>query len=126
MSSKRILLRMSSLGLACGLALTAAASINAFAASGKVHITNDMVKDGALKSSANVGGGVWDYGTRVVGLRTKECYSNYYHETNRHSSTAKIGTQSSGKVVADAGKTSYASVRGGLTDVAHAFWDNDA
>ena len=129
MNSKRIFLRMSSLGLVCGLALAATASINTFAASGKVHITNEMVRGSKpiLKTTDNVGGGVWDYGTCVDGNR-KKCWSNYAHPTNRHGSRAICGTDDSTKIVVDPGQTSFASAHSAPWDfdaATHAYWDNE-
>ncbi len=76
----------------------------------------------ALADSANVAGGVWDYGTKVVGLNKKQVYSNYYHSTKTHSSSVTIGTTyvPSGNVAAK--YTSYASATGAWNATTHAYY----
>ena len=129
MNSRRVCLKAVCVGTIGGLMLSVAASINTFAASGSVHLTNDMVRSSKpiLKTTENVGGGVWDYGTCIDGDR-KKCWSNYSHPTNRHGSRARCGTDDSTKIVVDPGQTSFASAHSAPWDFqapTHANWDNE-
>ncbi|GGA49559.1 hypothetical protein GCM10007416_23310 [Kroppenstedtia guangzhouensis] len=120
-----IIKKVSGVTMSLALALTFASVSSANAASGSVDLTDvKSLKSGAVTPfSVNVGGGTWDYGTRLVSFGTKkEVYSNYYHGTKNHGSTAQIGTQSNKSCVRP-GSTSYASARGGLFDSTHAYWN---
>ncbi|WPF66572.1 MULTISPECIES: lactococcin 972 family bacteriocin [unclassified Corynebacterium] len=57
----------------------------------------------ALAAQVNVGGGIWTYGTDGG-----QVYSNYYHPTARHGSTA-VGTITANSGCVNPGLTSYAS-----------------
>ncbi len=111
----------------CGASFALAISMSTpiFAATGSRHITNDMVQNGMLQNTENVGGGVWDYGTCIDGFQ-KKCWSNYLHHENRHSSTASVGAHSNPSGATDPGKTSFATCHGGLDEPTHAYWDNEA
>ncbi|QKG83620.1 hypothetical protein GXN76_03450 [Kroppenstedtia pulmonis] len=111
--------------MSLALALTFASVSSANAASGSVDLTDvaPLKSDAVTPFSENVGGGTWDYGTRLVNFGTqKEVYSNYYHATKNHGSTAQIGTKSNSSCVRPK-STSYASARGGLFDSTRAFWN---
>lgn len=73
--------------------------------------------------AAQVGGGTWDYGTKIVGVNKKQVYSNYYHAKKTHKSSVSIGTTfvSSGWV--SKGKTSYASATGSWKAETHAYYN---
>ena len=73
--------------------------------------------------AANVGGGVWDYGTKVSGVNKKTVYSNYYNGSKTHKSSCSIGTISVSSGWISAGTTSYASATGKWTDETHAYYD---
>ena len=109
--------------------MSAVASVSSFAASGSIHITNDIARNGKplLGSTAYVGGGTWTYGTSVVEYGTKkECYSYYIHPTMYHYSRAKIGQHGdSERVYEMAGEESKATARGGWFDETHAYWGTD-
>lgn len=74
-------------------------------------------------SAAQVAGGTWDYGTKIVGLNKKQVYSNYFHSKKTHKSSVTIGTTyvKSGWVAK--GKTSYASATGSWMAETHAYYD---
>lgn len=73
--------------------------------------------------AANVGGGVWDYGTKISGVNEKTVYSNYYHPSKVHKSSCIIGTTASSSGWVGKGLTSYASATGKWTDQTHAYYD---
>ncbi|MGN0273219.1 MAG: lactococcin 972 family bacteriocin [Chordicoccus sp.] len=73
--------------------------------------------------AANVGGGVWDYGTTIVSPTQKKVYSNYYHPTKKHKSSVSIGTTAATSGWVSKGQTSYASATGKLTAETHAYYD---
>lgn len=62
---------------------------------GSTVLTNSQV----TPFSVEVGGGVWDYGTKLVltssGIK-KKVWSNYWHPTRWHASSVRIGTLYSG------------------------------
>ena len=76
-----------------------------------------------LAASANVSGGIWSYGTSVVGLNQKRVYSNYYHASKTHKSSASIGTRTSTSGWTSAGVTSYASAVGKWGDETHTYYN---
>lgn len=111
------------LTLACALAIGASTGITALATdnatSGGVEISNEQITP---FKSQNVGGGTWDYGTRIVGSK-KEVYSNYFHPSKSHKSSCSIGSNFSDSGWVSAKKTSYSSARGGYSAKTHAYWD---
>ena len=73
-----------------------------------VILSNSII---AMAATVQVDGGTWAYGTNVT-----KCYSNYYHGSRAHNSTAINGNATasySGQVSAK--NTSYASVSKTLT-----------
>lgn len=76
----------------------------------------------ALAATANVGGGVWSYGTTISGVK-KKAYSNYYHGSKTHKSTASVGTNSNTSGWVKAGNTSYASATGAWRTDTHVYYD---
>ena len=64
----------------------------------------------AMAATDNVDGGTWSHGTNLT-----KCYSNYYHGSYYHNSTAINGDATASKDYAYAGDTSYASVSRTLT-----------
>ena len=73
--------------------------------------------------AVSVGGGIWDYGTKVSGLNQKTVWSNYYHPTRMHKSSVTIGTTAASSGWVDKGSTSYASAVGSWSDQTHAYYD---
>lgn len=75
----------------------------------------------------SVGGGTWSYGTTVTTSLQKRVWSNYYHGSRYHTSTAKLGKYGYQPIVdkdtAPAGVWSYASVTGPLVFTGYAYWD---
>ena len=110
--------KFASATLALALAGSFATAPSADAASGGVKITNDQITPFA----EDVGGGTWDYGTRLYDLSTKEAWSNYWHPDKNHGSTAQIGTRVN-RACTIPGNTSYATVRGDIATTARAFWN---
>lgn len=118
-------------GLAAAGALAAPAlssGAQAFAASTPIAGGSTIVPAPALDNAAispnttvNVGGGTWTYGTSM-GFNGNTVYSNYYHPTLYHSSTAIIGSQDNTSY-ADAGQWSYASANGSLFATGYAYWN---
>lgn len=82
-----------------------------------------MLSGTATAMAANVGGGVWDYGTKVSGVNQKTVYSNYYHPERTHKSSVSIGTTAVSSGWVSAGKTSYASATGSWSAETHAYYD---
>lgn len=68
-----------------------------------------------------VGGGTWNYGSRFTLTPPKTCWSNYKHNTRKHSSTAIMG-KANATMVAKAGKWSEATVAGGTSYTCYAQW----
>lgn len=105
------------------LALPAGAMAENNETSGEVDLTdvltNEMVTPFA---NENVGGGNWDYGTRLVLPLNKEVYSNYYHKTKDHGSSCSIGTKHNDSGRVSAGITSYSSATGKVNDKTKANW----
>lgn len=77
----------------------------------------------ALAATANVGGGVWDYGTKVAGINQKKVYSNYYHAKKKHKSSVSIGTLAVSSGWVAKGDTSYASAKGEWDADTHAYYN---
>ena len=87
---------------------------------GSVALTNSMVTPFA---TVQVGGGTWDYGTRIVGLGTKQVWSNYWHPTAVHRSSCRIGTNYNNSGWVPAKYTSYSSAVGSWFNTGYAYWD---
>lgn len=68
--------------------------------------------------SKSVGGGTWSYS-----LEPKTVTSQYYHATNQHGSSVKIGKGQPLRDCAKAGGTSFAKLRGG-SGTRYAYWHN--
>lgn len=82
-----------------------------------------MLSSATSAFAANVGGGVWDYGTKVSGVNEKTVYSNYYHGSKLHKSSCSIGTTAVSSGWVKAGTTSYASATGKWSAQTHAYYD---
>ena len=82
-----------------------------------------MLSSATSVFAANVGGGIWDYGTKVSGINQKTVYSNYYHKDKVHKSSCSIGTTSVSSGWVSKGTTSYASATGGWKAETHAYYD---
>lgn len=82
-----------------------------------------LVGTAASISAENVGGGVWDYGTKISGVNKKTVYSNYFHPTKTHKSSVTIGTHYASSGWVSKCVTSYASATGGWMDTTHAYYD---
>lgn len=72
------------------------------------------------KACIGASGGNWCYGYNLTS-DGKYCYSNYYHPTKDHHSTAKIAGGSN-KAYAFAGQTSYANRTAGAAYTCEAFY----
>ena len=90
---------------------------------GVLMLALTLVAGGAISvCAANVGGGVWDYGTKVSGVNEKTVYSNYYHPSKTHKSSVSIGTTAVTSGWVSAGTTSYASAKGSWNAETHAYY----
>ncbi|MBB4826386.1 hypothetical protein HNO89_003645 [Sporosarcina luteola] len=84
------------------------------------ELTNDMV----TPFSVNVGGGVWDYGTKlIIGIPLKKLvYSNYNHPSKVHSASCSIGTTYNNSGPYPAGSMAPSSAEGKTGDSTRANW----
>lgn len=74
----------------------------------------------AFATVANVGGGTWNYGTSTSGS-TKSTWSNYVHNTKKHSSTAIIADKNV-KVTKEKTVWSNASASANKSYTGYAYW----
>ncbi|MDA1362917.1 lactococcin 972 family bacteriocin [Glycomyces luteolus] len=74
----------------------------------------------------DIGGGTWCQGT-ASGSEwwSTKCISNYYHPTQRHSSTAIIGGDTQ-RGIAEAGQWSYATAEAGSAHTCYTKYNPDA
>lgn len=73
----------------------------------------------------DIGGGTWCQGTASGSdWWSSKCVSNYYHPTQRHSSTAIIGS-STQRGVAEAGQWSYATAESGAGHTCYTKYNPD-
>ncbi len=73
----------------------------------------------------DIDGGTWCQGTASGSdIFSSKCISNYYHPTNRHSSTAIIGGNTQ-RGVAEAGQWSYASTEAGSAHTCYTKYNPD-
>ncbi|WP_205328372.1 lactococcin 972 family bacteriocin [Glycomyces sp. YM15] len=74
----------------------------------------------------DIGGGTWCQGT-ATGSQwwSTKCISNYYHPTQRHSSTAMMGGNTQ-RGVAEAGEWSYATTEAGTAHTCYTKYNPDA
>lgn len=73
----------------------------------------------AVKS---VGGGTWNYGSRLGLVPPKTCWSNYKHNTKYHSSTAILAS-SNVTGYANARSWSYAKTGAGAAYTCYTYWN---
>lgn len=74
----------------------------------------------------DIGGGTWCQGTASGSdIFSTKCISNYYHPTNRHSSTAMIGGGSV-RGIAEAGQWSFAETEAGSAHTCYTKYNPDA
>jgi len=106
--------------LALSLVAPVMAASTKMPTSGSVVLTNSMVTP---FTTVQVGGGTWDYGTRLISLTQKEVWSNYWHPTAVHRSSCKIGTAYSNSGWTDPTVTSYSSAVGAWNQTGYAYWD---
>lgn len=66
-------------------------------------------------------GGTWSFGSYLNGIGQKVCYSNYYHPTARHGSSAVMNGATFRSDVGP-GATSYAQVARYTFDTCYAYW----
>ncbi|XVV34928.1 lactococcin 972 family bacteriocin [Streptomyces sp. CA-100214] len=71
-------------------------------------------------TTKDVGGGTWTYGTKLVS-NGKLCYSYYFHGSENHKSTARIGNGQN-TATNSAGYTSYAERVAGAAWTCYAYW----
>ncbi|MFF3879235.1 lactococcin 972 family bacteriocin [Streptomyces sp. NPDC001978] len=76
-----------------------------------VEITNTSAGSITPQTVLNIGGGTWSYGSYLT-TGGKYCYSNYYHGSVVHGSTAAMAGHSI-KAVAGPGDYSYAHLTAG-------------
>ena len=69
----------------------------------------------------SAGGGVWDFGSYLTAFGQKVCYSNYYHPSLWHGSTAIMSGQPSRSDV-PARITSHAQVARYTFDTCYVYW----
>ncbi|HBG5343175.1 TPA: hypothetical protein KQG29_000512 [Clostridioides difficile] len=109
------------------LGITGAVFADSNETEGGVHVfTNNETRDSSGKE--NVGGGVWEYSSTTIrnngtGSYLKECKSNFYQKSKRHSSTARVGNAKDYDEV-PAKLTSRARVVGKVYETAKAYWSN--
>ncbi|MFJ8276375.1 lactococcin 972 family bacteriocin [Streptomyces griseoviridis] len=72
------------------------------------------------KTVEEVGGGTWTYGTEIT-AEGKFCYSYYFHGSEMHKPTAKLGDVSK-TATAAAGATSKASLTGSFLNTCTVYW----
>jgi Bacteriocin (Lactococcin_972) len=114
---------ISSLALAGAVALLAVAP--AMAAneteppSGSVALTNATITPFASKS---VGGGTWNYGTKIVGNQ-KHVWSIYDHNDKVHKSSTKLGSASHTSGWKNPGVTATSELYGDKGYTGYAYWD---
>ncbi|GAA1695089.1 hypothetical protein GCM10009830_48660 [Glycomyces endophyticus] len=86
----------------------------------------EIPEAGYTESCQDIGGGTWCTGTASGSNPFREiCYSNYFHPTNRHSSTAMMA-DGTDRAVAEAGQWSYASVEAGAGHTCYTRYNPDA
>lgn len=95
--------------------------------SGSVDLTNAPMTDSmrTLRSSENVGGGSWDYGTGIAGWEKKKVWSNYMHPDKKHHASCSIGANLNKSGTVNAGKTAFSSATGKSDAKTHAYWGID-
>ncbi|MFJ2240985.1 lactococcin 972 family bacteriocin [Streptomyces sp. NPDC087859] len=123
-SSKRFAFTAVTAALIAGV-LTPASPANAEESEptewGMAAIEVDPTSTSVTPMSAKlVGGGVWSYGTELTSSG-KRCWSHYYHDSKKHSATAKISVFST-KVYASAGNTAKASETWGAAYTCYVYW----
>lgn len=121
-----------------GLGLTFSPGVEASSDGGEVEIEGNNVEvkisdldlgnsDVSPFATKKVGGGEWKYGSHphlvlgIEGLR-KKAYSNYYHKTYLHTSTATIGNNKKQDRAAK-GYWSRANAYGAINQTAYAKWN---
>ncbi|MCH7230613.1 lactococcin 972 family bacteriocin [Glycomyces sp. L485] len=104
----------------------AAALLGASAGAASAEDIGGAVQEGGVSIAAceNVGGGTWCHGTQPDGV-LKNCYSNYTHNSNYHSSTAAMAGGVS-KRFASAGYTSRADVTAGWAYTCYTYYNPNA
>lgn len=70
----------------------------------------------------NVGGGTWNHGTTFILPNAKQAYSNYYHATEYHRSSCRVGEKYNYSPYVSGRNTSYSQVMGLATDSSQAWW----
>jgi len=88
--------------------------------SGSVALTNGEVTPFAMEE---VGGGWWDYGTRVSVIPPGQIvWSDYFHSTKVHGSSCKIGASAADSGWIAAGQWSYSNAVGAVWETGYAWW----
>ncbi|MGW0544867.1 lactococcin 972 family bacteriocin [Streptomyces griseoincarnatus] len=87
---------------------------------GVVTITAGSTGGITPQTVLDIGGGTWSYG-KILNGDGQNCYSNYYHPTVMHGSTAKV-LQQTQKSVEGAGKWAKASVTSGALHVCETYY----
>lgn len=72
-----------------------------------------------------VGGGKWDHGTVFILPAAKQAYSNYYHETEYHRSSCRVGERYNYSPYVSGRNTSYSQVTGLAEESSQAWWSKD-
>lgn len=107
--------------LASFMLVGAASGAQAASGGGAVPASSGGVGIAACESAS---GGTWCHGTAADGA-LKECYSNYSHPSNYHSSTAVMASLTD-KGYANAGYFSYASVTAGWAYTCYTYYNDQA
>lgn len=115
----------------CSLALAFSVSSNAFAqddveenSGGKEVVEGEV----SIFGSEKVGGGTWEYGTSTDGIfkKTKTVWSNYWHGSVVHGSSAQLGANTPNRSCVPADYQSKASQTSSNTDLTgYAYWNKD-
>ena len=113
---------IAALGLGIGSQSALASYDSSSATSGTVALT-ETTKDARV--TTDVGGGKWDYGSTLTISLKKKTHSNYFHETEKHGSSAKVGSGSAWSYSGDtkAAVWSKASATGERSATGYAQWN---
>lgn len=84
------------------------------------------VGENSVFASQKVGGGTWEYGTKTSGIfnKTKTVWSNYWHPTVTHGSSAQLGANTPNRSCVRKDLTSKASQSSSNTKLTgYAYWN---
>lgn len=89
--------------------------------------TSEIVPYGAGGNdyTEHVGGGTWYHGTVFLLPAAKQAYSNYYHETEYHRSSCRVGERYNYSSYVSGGNKSYSKVTGLAEESSQAWWSKE-